>query len=186
MAIKASKIIVVDIECTCWSPARPRDMEIIEVGVCLFDGLTGEIDRKKSYIVRPDLLEISDFCAELTGITESRIRDEGAPLHEVINRMRKEYPLRNRGWASWGLSDKKHFFHECRYKNIEYPFTYEHINIKYLLSLWLRQAKGMGLTKALQTLHMKFEGRPHSGADDAYNAARILKVILGHDHVAMT
>ncbi len=36
----------------------------------------------------------------------------------------------------------------------------------------------MGLKRALDYLNMDFEGNHHSGADDAYNTARILSTIL--------
>ncbi|WEK69534.1 MAG: hypothetical protein P0Y62_17140 [Candidatus Chryseobacterium colombiense] len=38
--------------------------------------------------------------------------------------------------------------------------------------------KMMGLKRALKFLNMNFEGNHHSGADDAYNAAKILREIL--------
>ena len=47
MAIETGKIIVVDLELTCWDdPSRADDMEIIEIGTCVFDGLTGEIGNR--------------------------------------------------------------------------------------------------------------------------------------------
>jgi len=61
------------------------------------------------------------------------------------------------------------------------PFNPEYLNIKYLYSLHSRRARGVGLGKALAQLGMDFEGRPHCGADDAWNAARVLKRILGWD-----
>ena len=38
--------------------------------------------------------------------------------------------------------------------------------------------KQIGLKRALDYLNMDFEGKHHSGADDAYNTARILTKIL--------
>ncbi|WPO90319.1 hypothetical protein [Chryseobacterium sp. HR92] len=38
--------------------------------------------------------------------------------------------------------------------------------------------KSIGLKRALGHLNMDFEGTHHSGADDAYNTARILSKIL--------
>jgi len=41
-----------------------------------------------------------------------------------------------------------------------------------------RQTKGIGVGKAIEFLDMEFIGRPHNGADDAYNIGRIFEKII--------
>ncbi len=76
MARKLDKIIVVDIEATCWENKVPEGMEsdIIEIGICLLDIHTGEISDNRGIIVRPERSTISPFCTELTTITQELYR----------------------------------------------------------------------------------------------------------------
>lgn len=186
MAIETGKIIVVDLELTCWDdPSRADDMEIIEIGTCVFDGLTGEIGRKLSTLVRPSSAccdrhwDISDRCQQITGLTAAKLRREGAPLREALNRLRKLYPFRSSGWAAWGEGDRRRMSTECAAKGIPYPFTDAHLNVAQLHALFKRNTRRVSLEEALEQLGMEFDGRPHSGADDAWNTARVLRKILG-------
>lgn len=182
MRIETGKLVVADLELTCWDdPARKADMEIIEIGLCVFDGLTGEIGRKSSTLVRPSLLEVSDRCHRITGLTAERLGADGVPLNEAINRLRKAYPLRRSGWAAWGEGDRRRMSSECSAKGIPYPFTDAHLNVAQLHALFMRNTRRVSLEEALEQLGMGFEGRPHSGADDAWNTARVLRRILGWD-----
>lgn len=178
MAVETGKLIVVDLELTCWDdPARADDMEIIEIGLCVFDGTTREIGRKLSILVRPRLLEVSARCHGITGLTAEGLR-YGSPLDEAINRMRKRYPLRSSGWAAWGEGDRRCMASECSAKGIPYPFADSYLNVSQLHNLFMRNTRRVSLEEALGQLGMAFEGRPHSGADDAWNTARVLREIL--------
>jgi inhibitor of KinA sporulation pathway (predicted exonuclease) len=179
MSIKAHKIIVVDLELTCWGdPSRYEDMEIIEIGLCVLDCKTWEIGRRSSILVRPSLLDISDYCRELTGLTKDRLKENGVPLHEAINSIAKQYSTKKLGWAAWGNGDRKRMVQECADKNIPYPFTDEYLNISHLYAMSIGKTTRVGLRKAIGRAGLEFEGRPHSAADDAFNAARILRCIL--------
>jgi len=70
MGRKLDKIIVVDVESTCWKgkPSEGQINEIIEVGLGIIN--------KQSYIVKPKLSIISNFCTELTSITQEMV-DKG-------------------------------------------------------------------------------------------------------------
>jgi len=66
------EIVVIDLEATCWSTPEETALntsEIIEVGVCLLDALTGEIHNPRGLIVKPQVSVVSEFCTELTSIT---------------------------------------------------------------------------------------------------------------------
>lgn len=179
MAVETGKLIVVDLELTCWDdPSRADDMEIIEIGICVFDGMTGEIRRKSSTLVRPNWLEVSDRCHQLTGLTVERLKRE-APLGKALNRLRKAYPFRSSGWAAWGEGDRRRMSGECASKGISYPFADAYINVAHLHALCARNTRRVSLEEALEQVGMEFEGRPHSGADDAWNTARVLRKILG-------
>jgi len=173
------KLIVVDLELTCWDdPARRCDMEIIDIGLCVFDGLTREINRKSSILVRPSLMDVSERCNKITGLTTDRLRVDGSPLGEALNRLRKTYPFSSAGWGAWGDGDRRRMLSECAAKGIPYPFTESYLNVSQLYGLFTGNTRRVSLEEALGQLGMAFEGQPHSGADDAWNAARVLREIL--------
>lgn len=176
---RPKQLIVVDLELTCWDdPARAGDMEIVEIGLCVFDVPTRDIGRKSSVLVRPNLLEISERCHRITGLTADRLKRDGAPLDEALNRLRKRYPFRSSGWAAWGDGDRRRMSSECAAKGVPYPFADSYLNVSQLYSLFMSTSRRVNLEEALEQLGMAFEGRPHSGGDDAWNAARVLREIL--------
>lgn len=176
------KIIVVDIECTCWEDKEKQrnESEIIEIGIALLnqDGL---ITNNQSIFVRPQKIDISEYCTNLTGITEQQIRQYGIPFNDACNRIKEEYGPKSKIWASYGEYDKKMFRLECERKNVEYPFSDVHFNVKILFTLLSKLNKSMGTRASLEKLNLQFDGRQHSGKDDAYNIAKILRRILQWD-----
>ena len=174
------KIVVVDLEATCWQPREEQGdqpSEIIEIGVCVIDNKTLDISRKTSYIVKPKYSTISTFCTELTGLTWDKVKG-GMPFENACNKLAKEFGSRNRVWASWGDYDRVHFQKECAAKNARYPFGRSHINASDLFTLSFGETRRINVEEALGMIGYKFEGRPHCGADDAWNIARILKYLL--------
>src|SRR5690554_4143139 len=87
-------ILVVDLEATCWedqtTPAGDaqsiHNMEIIEVGGALATRKGNLVDAR-SFLVRPTRNPVlSDFCTELTGITQSML-DAALALPEAVEAM---------------------------------------------------------------------------------------------------
>jgi ERI1 exoribonuclease 2 len=68
---------VVDFEATCWPKgmqAKWRTHEIIEFPAILLNLETGEVEAEFHRYVKPEENPIlSDFCVELTGITQSTV-----------------------------------------------------------------------------------------------------------------
>lgn len=135
MAQKLDKILVVDIEATCWDGPHPAGMEndIIEIGVCLLDVQTGEITNNRGIIVKPERSVVSPFCTQLTTITPEMIASEGIPFKEACAILKKEYLSQSRAWASFGAYDLRLFQKQCTALGIGYPFGPSHINVKTLL-----------------------------------------------------
>lgn len=73
------KIIIIDVESTCWEGANPVGMEsdIIEIGVCLLDIQTGEITDNRGILIKPERSTISSFCTALTTITPEMVVKDG-------------------------------------------------------------------------------------------------------------
>ena len=66
MAKQLDKIVVVDVESTCWEGKTPEGQvsEIIEIGICLLDVHTFEISDNRGILIQPQHSEVSDFCLE--------------------------------------------------------------------------------------------------------------------------
>lgn len=180
MAKKLDKILVVDIEATCWEGSNPDGMEndIIEIGVCLLDVNTGEISDNRGILVKPERSVVSPFCTELTIITSEMIEEEGMPFKTACSILRKEFLSQSRAWASFGAYDLKQFQRQCGDLGIGYPFGPSHINVKTLFALKKKLGHEQGMAGALEILEIPLEGTHHRGVDDAKNIAKILSRIL--------
>lgn len=174
------KIIVIDLEATCYEGEFPKEErpEIIQIGACLLDLDKKEITKKDSYIIHPYHSSISKYCETLTGITPERAK-RGIRFDHARNRLAKNFGTKRKIWGAWGEGDRIEFEQECQNWNVEYPFSNQFINISTLFSLYYGFNKKINLEKALTLLGLNFQGRPHDAEDDAYNTALILLKILG-------
>jgi inhibitor of KinA sporulation pathway (predicted exonuclease) len=175
------RIIVVDLEATCWEDEKIPEgssIDIIEIGVCNLNIQTSTITDKQSIYVIPERSLITDFCARLTGITPEIIAEKGISFSSACQKITDEYSPMGRAWASFGQFDQFQLQKQCTELNVKFPFGQTHLNIKSLFALKKKFTNAKGLTKALKIINEPFEGTHHCGADDAYNAAKILREIL--------
>lgn len=181
-----NEILVVDIEAACWLGHPPEGMEneIIEIGICVLQ--IRPVKKKtlnEGIIVKPEKSEISYFCTDLTSITPEMV-EQGISLKEACYVLRNKYHSQNRPWASFGNYDRLKFEKECASKEIEYPFSQNHFNIKSLFALKYGLTKEIGLARAIDYMHdnvdnnIKFEGKQHRGMVDAWNIATIVEKII--------
>ncbi len=184
MSSRLDRIIVVDIEATAWlkNPPPGESSEIIEIGVCVLN----MADRnepptrsdRRSILVQPDYSYVSDFCTELTTLTQPLLDREGIIFAEACEILKKDYDSKACTWASYGDYDRKQFEIDCKKKNVQYPFGPRHINIKNLFAHMWRLPKEVGMPGALEILGRKLDGTLHRGHDDSWNIAGILSEIL--------
>lgn len=175
------KILVIDLEALCWDkqPERRNEMEIIEIGCVVLETAPDkqwEILDKFSLLVKPQHEQVSQFCEDLTGITQKALEDGGMELAEAMEILKETHATL---WCSWGMWDYDTFKRECQYKDIKMwqMLPIAHLNAKALFSAKYRTGK-KGLSSALGHLGMPFIGTPHRGMDDAENIAEILRKIL--------
>jgi inhibitor of KinA sporulation pathway (predicted exonuclease) len=180
MARLLDKIIVVDIEATCWEGKIPEGSsnDIIEIGVCLLDVQTGEVSDSKGILVIPERSSISGFCTQLTTITQEMISQDGITFKEALGILRDDYCSTSRAWASFGAYDLNQFKRQCSEMNLSYPFGPSHINVKTLFALKNKLNHEVGMAGALDFLKIPLEGTHHRGVDDAKNIAKILHSII--------
>lgn len=177
-------ILVVDLEATCWedqtTPAGDaqsvNNMEIIEVG-CALATRKGNLLDARSFLVRPTRNPLlSDFCTELTGITQSMV-DAAPTLPEAIEAMNAwlgDLPD-DFIWCSWGNYDRLHLEAQCQLDGT-WPIilAHPHLNLKRIWRRTTGQKRKNGFANALAFHGLEFEGHHHRGVDDARNMARVL------------
>lgn len=178
MGRKLDKIIVVDLEATCWRGQPPigQKNEIIEIGLAIVETASLNIIDNRSIMVKPVMSEISEFCTELTSITPEMVED-GVSLELACHKISSLYQSSSRIWTSYGEYDKKQFHESCDFFNVKYPFSDMHWNIKSMASIFYGWPE-MGMDKLLNRLNIEMDGQHHRGVDDAYNIAKILIEIL--------
>ena len=167
---------IIDLEATCWEHNDPNfdDHEIIEIGVVFLNEKyekTGELD----IFVRPYHNPIlSEYCIDLTGITQNKINTEGIEFERAMMLLSEEISRRDVLFCSWGLWDKTQLVDACKAFDVPYPFNDNHLNIKAEF-LQKHNKKKCGLQKACRIYQLRFNGSPHSGIDDANMTSEVFR-----------
>lgn len=174
---------IVDVEATCWAGQAPPGQvsEIIEIGLCVVDLAAGERLAKHRILVRPARSTVSDFCTDLTGLTQSEV-DTGVPFAEACTILAREHQAGSRPWASWGDYDRNQFTNQCRRGPVQYPFSARHTNAKAIFADAHALKKRPGMARALSIAGLPLEGRHHSGSDDAWNIAALVLDLMKQKH----
>jgi len=174
------KIIIIDLEATCWQGTQPKYEvgEIIEIGICVLDTTTGIITQNQGLLIKPEVSTVSEFCTQLTTITQSQLDKEGMSFKEACNILRTEYDTYQYTWASYGAYDYNMLEKQCNFRKMDFPVSKNHINVKELFTEKKGLKKKVGMNGALHILDIPLEGTHHRGKDDAKNIAKILYWIL--------
>ncbi|XP_045902229.1 ERI1 exoribonuclease 2 [Micropterus dolomieu] len=192
-----SYLIVIDFESTCWREKNHYSQEIIEFPAVLLNTSTGEIESEFHTYVQPQERPIlSEFCTELTGITQMQV-EAGIPLQICLSRFsrwlqnlqldmgvvfsnRQQISSESSAsqklctfltWSDWDLGVCLQY--ECKRKQLHKPDVLNSwIDLRSTYRLFYDR-KPKGLNGALQDLGIQFSGREHSGLDDARNTAQL-------------
>lgn len=180
MARLLDKIIVVDVESTCWEGQTPpgQESEIIEIGVASIDVATLQRQDRRSILIKPVKSQVSEFCTRLTTITAEQLADAGTLAH-AVKILKKDFKTQDRIWASWGDYDRRQFERVCKEAGVAYPFGISHLNVKTLFAITHNRDRELGMDAALAHVGIPLEGTHHRGGDDAWNIARLLCGLLG-------
>lgn len=166
---------VIDVEATCWEGATPEGQhsEIIEIGLCVVDIAMRERVARDRILVRPQASRVSDFCQELTGLTQDEV-EGGVDFPRACQILTERHRTTTRRWASWGDYDRKQFQRQCAGSQTAYPFAPRHINAKVAFAELHGVKPYLGMARALDRLGLPLEGRHHNGADDAWNIGALV------------
>ena len=170
--------IIADLEATCSedNAIARSDMEIIEIGASLVSLQDYSIlDDYQLYIKPVVTPTLTAFCTKLTGIEQDTV-DAADPYGMATGTYKNWLASHDDivAWASWGNYDKGQFELDCSRHGVDDPHLgLPHFNLKNLFAKAVGE-KRMGLGRAVKYVGAKFEGRAHSGRDDAMNMARLL------------
>jgi len=166
---------VVDVEATCWADSGPAGQvsEIIEIGLTVVDLDGGERVARHRVLVRPVRSTVSEFCTELTGLTQGEV-EQGADFATACRILATEHHADTRPWASWGDYDRHQFTRQCQATETPYPFGRQHTNAKAVFTDAYGLRKRPGMAEALKMAGRPLEGRHHRGEDDAWNIAGLV------------
>ncbi|MFE1799779.1 exonuclease domain-containing protein [Streptomyces sp. NPDC059517] len=166
---------VVDVEATCWAGSQPPGevSEIIEIGLTVVDLHAGERLARHRILVRPARSMVSEFCTELTGLTQHEV-EQGVTFAEACRLLATEHRAGVRPWASWGDYDRHQFTRQCQATGTPYPFGHRHTNAKVAFTTAYGLRKRPGMARALEIADRRLEGRHHRGEDDAWNIAALV------------
>jgi inhibitor of KinA sporulation pathway (predicted exonuclease) len=124
------------VESTCWAEAPPagQESEIVEIGVCILDVVTGVRRTGESILVAPERSTVSEFCTGLTTLTQGQV-EGGGSFADACRVLRRACLTKDRVWASWGDYDRRQFERQCRSSGVGYPFGPGHLNVKTLFAV---------------------------------------------------
>lgn len=176
---------IIDFEGTC-EECNPADYvhEIIEFPAVLVNGKTLELEDEFHEYCRPvEKTVLSEFCQNLTGITQATV-DAAQPFPVVLSNFNQWLKKHNLGTdhtfaivtdGPWDLG--KFLSEQCTLSGIPLPsYANQWINLRKHCYRYYNFHKDSPVTlgELLESLGLSFEGRPHSGIDDARNISKML------------
>lgn len=169
-------IIVVSTNVTCWDEDEDRlneNSELISVNCCMLSVDTLRTHTNSMFLIKPQRSNISDYCYELTGITQKSV-DNALGIDDVLKKIEYKFNTRSRVWATFGLEDKNNI-ENLKDKNI---FNKHHINIKCLMPIIFNMKQELDIFDAVAAAGLQYEGDAYSTKDYAYNASRVLAEVI--------
>jgi len=199
-------LLILDFEATCDKKKQPKPQEIIEFPTLLYNIEKRQIEQTFHYYIKPDVNDqLTEFCTNLTGITQDQIDDNGIPLMDALqeheNWLMENHLLhgsldRNSScnYASTCVPEMPHSFIYLTCGDWDLgtclPRQLKHLNQNHIPShfnKWINvkkefsklyETKSYGMKFMLNILGLELEGRHHSGIDDCKNIARICTQML--------
>ncbi|XP_060072524.1 3'-5' exoribonuclease 1-like [Ylistrum balloti] len=173
-------LLIIDFEATCEADTPGYPHEIIEFPIVLINVHQNTVVDEFHSFCKPVLNpQLSEFCTELTGITQANVdaADEfPAVFQKVEEWMREKHLGEGNKFAvvtdgPWDMS--RFLCLQCQHCDHPFPrWAKKWINIKKTYGSFYK-CQRKKLEDMLIYLGMKFEGKQHCGRDDSRNIARI-------------
>lgn len=156
------KVLIIDLELTCWNVPCKDIPEIIQIGLVEVDTIKREISRKKEMFVIPEKTEVSQFCTDLTGITKKQVYKQGLTYDKAIEILETKFGFKNKLVIGWGRDD-------TAFKN----GVDQYMNLSHLYSMINLTDQKFKLEDAIKNEGLEFEGVAHNALVDAENTAKL-------------
>ena len=84
-----SRVLVIDLEVACWQGPPPpgEEHEVIEIGNAILHVHDLHVEPGPEILVRPTRSTVSDFCTELTGLTQEALDERDLTFPEALGRL---------------------------------------------------------------------------------------------------
>lgn len=178
-----SRILVVDLEATCWQGPPPpgEEHEVIEIGNAVLHVGDLHVEPGREILVRPTRSSVSPFCTELTSITQGMVDERGLPFADAVAALEAAHGgLRAVVWASYGTYDRRMLLAECERHGVAFPLSDTHLNVKRLVALMSAWKRETGMLRAMRRLGLEptLGSTHHRGGDDAVEIGRMLGLAM--------
>eukprot|EP00249_Psilotum_nudum_P005075 c18551_g1_i1 orf=339-1553(-) len=181
-----SYLVVIDFEATCDRNVILSPQEIIEFPSVLVSCERLQVEDIFHTYVKPVYHPIlTKFCRTLTGIFQCQV-DGGVSLANALvmhDNWLEEKGIKDKKFAvlTWTDWDCKVMLEtECKQKGLRKPPYFNRwINLKVPFQIAFNGLR-CNLKAAVEAAGLKWEGRPHSGLDDAKNTARLALEVMRH------
>lgn len=173
--------IIFDLEATCLKDKTiPFEREIIEIGAVKLNAQLEQVGDFTVFIKPVINPVLSDFCKELTTITQAEV-DSAGTFKEGLQAFLDFIGEEDFVLLSWGGFDKNQLIKDCKLHSLPTDFLKNHYNLKKLHHkvVLQKERRPMGTRAALAYAGVKFNGIRHRGIDDSIN---ITRVFVHHRH----
>ncbi len=166
--------IIFDLEATCWKGWDKSRNETIEIGAVLINEKKEILSEFCSFIKPLKYPILSNFCKELTSITQEQI-DNSEYFSKVIEDFKEWISQGGNDYVlcSWGFYDRKQFESDCEIHGINKEWINKHISLKHQYAKIKKLKRAIGMKNALINEKFKLKGTHHRGIDDARNISKI-------------
>ncbi|MDP2564302.1 exonuclease domain-containing protein [Pseudoalteromonas marina] len=179
----SNKILVLDTELTCFETSADSlekgPYEIIQFGMALVNLDNLEILKSGSYFVNNERHEVSSFCTNLTGITQSMLYKQGLPLGHVSELLRERWGVASKKTqvVCWG-DEPAWMRPDFDIKCVDYPFRDNLLDLAHYHKFGKPFQKGLKLLDVAAEYGVEVERPIHNAKNDAITTARLLIAMI--------
>ncbi|WP_248928642.1 3'-5' exonuclease [Paenibacillus hamazuiensis] len=161
---------------------RQYNADILEIGAIKLleeDGQLAMIDLFHTHVRPSQHRTITPLTTQFTGITQEQV-DNAPSFHEAASAFKEWLGEDTYYLCSWGPDDKYQLVRHCREHNLglDWICNYNDIQLMYTRLQGGDYGQRWGLKKALKAAHLPFFGNHHNALDDAFNTAKLFKLIF--------
>jgi inhibitor of KinA sporulation pathway (predicted exonuclease) len=158
--------------------------KIIQIGAVIGDTNTGEISQRLNIYVNPGE-SVAAFITDLTGITQAQIDDQGVDIDTAYQQLKTWHRQHSEfmNCLTWGGGDSQAVYDQVSQDSKDdWCFGRRWIDAKTIhVSRMIAKENKVysgGLSSAMKSYNLKFQGRKHDALADAENTFKIYHHML--------